>query len=326
MTGNKPITNPSSAAALLITVALCTRNRTKLLQRTVESVLPQLTDDTELLIVDNASTDNTPAVAARFARDNPRVKIWREEELGLSAARNAALLRSSSRWVIFLDDDVVVEEGWLDAYRGILSAPPGERIAVVGGRVLLDYEITPPRWLKSDGKFDLGSVSKQISGQAGPWGCNIAYLRQAAIEAGMFNKDLGHKGATIGANEEIDLTLRLEKAGYKVWWLAGGSIRHFVAAERLRLGWRLRVQFNQGRASATMRLSKIHKKTSRLLYRLGRTVITPVHMALCLLAALITLPRRHGQTSTGYLLRSIRIAGVGWQMLTGWSNAGGGQS
>lgn len=325
MTGNEPITHSSTPVAPLITVAICTRNRAAFLQRAVESVLSQMTGDTELLIVDNASTDNTPEIAARLAAANPRVKAWREAELGLSAARNAALLRSPGRWVIFLDDDVVVESGWLNAYREFLSAPPADRIAVVGSLVLMDYETPPPKWLNAAVKFDLGPVSKRISGQAGPWGCNIAYLRQAAIETGMFNKDLGHKGAAIGANEEIDLTLRLEKAGFEIWWLAGGNIRHFVAPERVRWGWRFRSQFNQGRASATMRLSRIYRKPFRLAYRLGRIVITPFHMLLCLLAALFSLPRQHGQTSAGYLLRSIRIAGTGWQLLVNWNSPGGGQ-
>ncbi len=244
---------------------------------------------------------------------------------GLSVARNTALLRSPSRWVIFLDDDAVVENDWLNAYLRFFSAPPAERIAVVGGRVFLDYETPPPRWLNAIYKYDLGSVTMRISGQAGLWGCNIAYLRQAAIEAGKFNKDLGHKGALIGAGEEIDLTQRLEKVGYEVWWLAEGQIKHSVAAERMQWGWRLRTQFNQGRASATMQLGKIDRTPSRLIYRLGRLVVAPFHMAICLLAALFALPCHHQQISAGLLLRSIRIAGLGWQMLTGWSNAGSGQ-
>ena len=324
MTGNEPITHPATTAAPLITVAICTRNRARLLKRAVESVLPQMTDETELLIVDNASTDETPEVAARLAADNSRVKVWREEELGLSVARNTALLRSPSRWVIFLDDDAVVEAGWLNAYQRFFSAPPSEKIAVAGGRVFMDYEVPPTKWQDAIVKFDLGAVSKQISGRAGPWGCNIAYLRQAAIDVGKFNKDLGHKGAVLGANEEIDLNLRLEKAGYEVWWLAEGSIRHFVAAARMRWGWRVRSQFNQGRASATMRLCKIHQKPLQIIYRLGRLVITPFHMAICLLAALFALPCRHQQISAGLLLRSVRIAGIGWHMLMYWSDATGG--
>ena len=323
-TDNKPVPTSPLPTGVLITVAICTRNRASFLEKAVGSVLPQMTGETELLIVDNASMDNTAEVATRLAANHSRVKVWREEELGLSAARNAALLRAHGRWVIFLDDDAVVEDGWLDAYRRFFSAPPAKRIAVVGGRVLMDYEAPPPGWMNAIVKFDLGSESKRIPGSAGPWGCNIAYLSQAAIEAGKFNTDLGHKGASIGANEEIDLNLRLEKAGHEVWWLAEGNVRHNIAAERMRLGWRLRSQFNQGRASATMRLCKIHRNPSRIIYRLGRLVITPFHMAICLLAALFTLPCRHQQISAGLLLRSVRIAGIGWHMLMCWSDATGG--
>lgn len=56
-----------------ISVAICTRNRAKLLARAVESVLPQLGPDAELLIVDNASTDETPQIAAALtARTSSR--------------------------------------------------------------------------------------------------------------------------------------------------------------------------------------------------------------------------------------------------------------
>jgi hypothetical protein len=61
----------SQASGLLITVAICMRNRANFLQRAIESVLPQMTDATELLIVDNASTDDTPEVAARITHVTP---------------------------------------------------------------------------------------------------------------------------------------------------------------------------------------------------------------------------------------------------------------
>ena len=65
-TADNPKTN-SQASGPLITVAICTRNRAALLEKAVRSVLRQMTGDAELLIVDNASTDDTPGVAARLA-------------------------------------------------------------------------------------------------------------------------------------------------------------------------------------------------------------------------------------------------------------------
>jgi len=51
----------------LITVAICTRNRAAHLDKAVHSVLLQITDDTEVLIVDNASTDETVEVLKKFS-------------------------------------------------------------------------------------------------------------------------------------------------------------------------------------------------------------------------------------------------------------------
>src|SRR5213593_5110676 len=146
-----------SLSAPLITVAICTRNRAAFLEKALQSVLPQITDNTEMLIVDNASTDKTPEVASRLARANPGMVLYRENELGLSAARNAALVRARGQYVIFLDDDAQAEPGWLEAYRRFLISPPAERIAVVGGAVFPDYEVAPPKWLCAGAyQLDLG--------------------------------------------------------------------------------------------------------------------------------------------------------------------------
>src|SRR5438477_12601315 len=81
--------------SLLITVAVCTRNRASSLEAAVKSVIPQLTCETELLIIDNASTDDTPKIAEQFAKTHSMVRIWREERLGISFARNAALQQAA---------------------------------------------------------------------------------------------------------------------------------------------------------------------------------------------------------------------------------------
>ena len=88
-----------------------------LLERAVRSVLPQMNGYAELLIVDNASTDDTPTVAAQLAAANPRVKVVRVEELGISLARNAALKMACGQFVLFFDDDETAEPDWLATYQ-----------------------------------------------------------------------------------------------------------------------------------------------------------------------------------------------------------------
>ena len=175
----------SEASGILITVVICTHNRANFLQRAVESVLPQMTGGTELLIVDNASTDDTPGVAARLAAADPKVKVWREKELGLSVARNAALKKAQGQYVLFLDDDATAEPGWLAAYQRFLSAPPSGKIAVVGGAAFtIEYEIALPSWtdpLNPSAVYDRGHSPKRLPYLDCLLGCNIAYSRAAVI-------------------------------------------------------------------------------------------------------------------------------------------------
>src|ERR1044071_9743808 len=92
-------------AGLLITVAICTRNRCQGLLQAVESVLPQLTAKTELLIIDNGSIDETQREAQRLRQRDPRVRYELARRPGIACARNAALSRAHGIYVLFLDDD-----------------------------------------------------------------------------------------------------------------------------------------------------------------------------------------------------------------------------
>src|SRR5439155_1780679 len=71
---NNAMTEPTSSDSneprgvrVFVTVAVCTRNRAGSLEAAVKSVIPQLTSETELLIIDNASTDDTPKMGEQFA-------------------------------------------------------------------------------------------------------------------------------------------------------------------------------------------------------------------------------------------------------------------
>jgi glycosyltransferase involved in cell wall biosynthesis len=295
-----------------VTVAICTRNRSRWLERAARSVLAQAGDESEILIVDNGSTDDTAAIAKHLTAVAPRVKYLREDRPGLSAARNAALRHARGEYVIFLDDDAVAEPGWLAAYESFFLSPSASGVAVVGGPVSPEYELPPPRWLdpRAD-TLDLGNEPREVPARGAAWGCNIAYRRDAAVEVGLFSTRLGRSGGMLGAHEETELNLRLERAGHETWWLPNARIRHHIAAERLRFRWRLRHALQGGRSRAVVRLSTLSPSHRRTVWMLIRVLTVPFQAALKLLIALVAVPYRHGRVSARALIHAAETLGFG---------------
>lgn len=89
-----------------VTVYLPTRNRAGVMAEAAASVLAQQLQDLELIIVDDASEDATPEVAAQLVRADPRVRYLRQpSRLGAPAARNRAIAEARGPFVTGIDDD-----------------------------------------------------------------------------------------------------------------------------------------------------------------------------------------------------------------------------
>lgn len=99
------ITHSAPAARPLFSVAVPAYNAQTFLDACIDSVLAQTCDDYELLVIDDGSTDDTPQILRRYADAYPVVRIVRQENMGLLAARRTALANLTGRYVVFLDSD-----------------------------------------------------------------------------------------------------------------------------------------------------------------------------------------------------------------------------
>jgi GT2 family glycosyltransferase len=242
----------------LISVAICTRNRAKQLARAVESVLPQLGPDTELLIVDNASTDETAQIATALAARNPAVRLVREPTPGIPSARNAALRNAQGRHILFFDDDELAEPGWLDAYRSFLRTPPTDKLGCVGGPYIEQHEGPTPAWLDPHyGCYRIATSTRRLVEGTTPATGNCAYPTELAVRIGGFLPQLGRR-------EDSELNERLREAGYEIWWLESARVRHIIPASRLRFKTQARLWYVEGRNTAVWRLLSCRTRTSRV--------------------------------------------------------------
>src|SRR5712692_9613745 len=314
--GQQPIEERHSPRTLaagepppLVTVAICTRNRAPCLEKAVRSVLEQIHDDTEILIVDNASTDETPRVTAALAAANRCVTVRRELSPGIIFARNAALASARGHFVLFLDDDEVAEPGWLAAYAEFLTHAPSAQVACVGGPYIAQYESPPPAWISpSYGSYDVGGGQRALTGKTSLAGGNCAYRKEIAQQAGGF-------AAGLMRYEDSELNGRLRAMGYEVWWLPTARVRHLISPDRFRIKAQISLAIAEGRSVAFLRLVTMGRRSGRILLWFGRLVAAPVQILLQWAAAAFLMLARRPRLSMDLFLRGFRAAGLAWQLL-----------
>jgi glycosyltransferase involved in cell wall biosynthesis len=239
-----------------VTIAICTHDRCAILGRAVEGALAEAgRADAEVLVVDNASTDQTAGMLAALRRQAPALRVAVEPELGLSAARNRGLAEARGQVIAYLDDDAVPRPGWLAALRAPYAAP---RIASVGGRVLLRFPSPPPSWLTPAfhgalSAFDLGDRPLRLRGRSGlpfPTGANISFRVADARRLGGFSPLVGPRGRRPLVHDETDLCARIDRAGGEIHYAPAAIVDHWVLPERLAPGWFLRRHWESGQSAA----------------------------------------------------------------------------
>src|SRR5687767_259622 len=108
-----------------LTVAICTWNRSELLSKSLQQLtrMQQPCAPWEVIVVNNGSTDETELVLDAFVDRLPLRRVF-EPAPGQSHARNAAVRQASGDYVIWTDDDVLVDAAWLIAYERAIKRWP----------------------------------------------------------------------------------------------------------------------------------------------------------------------------------------------------------
>lgn len=102
------------------------------LQRCLASVLAQDVPSLEVLVVDDGSTDDTPAVAQAYAQRDARVRVIGQANAGTGAARNRGLAQARGEWVHFVDADDTLMPGVYAQLRAALQDKPGLEVVFCG--------------------------------------------------------------------------------------------------------------------------------------------------------------------------------------------------
>src|SRR5436309_555737 len=98
----EPITNTSDDPA--VSVVIATYNYAHFLGQAIDSALAQTFRDFEIIVIDDASTDDTPEVMGSYA-GRGRVRYYRIDHSGATRAKNEGMRRARGRYVALLDSD-----------------------------------------------------------------------------------------------------------------------------------------------------------------------------------------------------------------------------
>lgn len=94
----------------LVSVIIPVYNTEKYLESCIESILHQTYQNLEIILVDDGSTDQSPAICDRFAEKDSRIKVIHKENEGLGYTRNCGLKHAVGEYVSFLDSDDILDE------------------------------------------------------------------------------------------------------------------------------------------------------------------------------------------------------------------------
>jgi GT2 family glycosyltransferase len=243
-----------------ISVLIATYNRAALLDECLEHLSRQpFAGGDEIIVVDNGSSDATPAVLERrhhsFGIPLRHLDEWRP---GKSVALARAVAVANGDVLVFIDDDVNVDAKWLDAMR---EAMADRDVALAGGRVVPRWERRPPWWLKlheGSGRLaaplallDYGSEMLSL-GPRTALGANMAVRHDVIRSVGGFATHLGKLRGTLLSGEDHELCQRVQAAGFTAIYLPSAVVHHWVPANRARLTYCLRWFFWSGITNAAI--------------------------------------------------------------------------
>ncbi len=287
-------------SAFAATVIVPTYRRTRLLCDALASILAQRSRwGFEVVVVDNGASREVRQYVEVLARTAAvPLRYVAERRLGLHHARHAGARAARGRILVYIDDDVLAPQGWLEAMCARYVQPG---VACVGGKTISKWEAVPPKWIvpligPHIGILDLGQEARDMSPGESPYGCNFSVLRDVLFEVGGFNPDYygpvdspdSRAMVYLSGDGECGLVAKLFERGYRVLYEPRAWLYHRVCASRMTRRYFYRRSFVGGIECGYRRFRSQPVAVWRLLLR------AEWNTTLCLYHAVRSLWKRPG--------------------------------
>jgi len=267
-----------------ISVIICTHNRAFLLPDVLNSLekteIPE-NIEIELVIVDNACSDNTFQTIEEYAK-NSKFKITplKEPKKGKTFALNTAIKIAQGDLLAFVDDDHIVSPGYFKAIHSSLEYYPDFNLFC--GRIAPNWDGTEPAWVHDDTSypirpfpipnFNMGDRVLEVRLDKGmfiPGAGNLVIKRSVFKNVGLFSEEFGPKGHNLQGGEDLEFIKRALKHGERLMYIPEILQYHHVDKNKLTLNYLIKKAYY--RSMAAYQLSdKISSGTiPRYFYRMA---------------------------------------------------------
>ncbi len=262
-----------------ISVIIPTYNRAEWVKKCIISLLEQEYPSKlfEIIIVDNASKDNTaPMVKSFLSSEKPFIYYFYEPTPGSNFARNTGALNSQGDILGFIDDDAVADSSWL-SYISQTFIDSDDIVAVSGG-IELDWEIPKPAWIPN--KYEsflgrnlhLGINRRDLLPSEPVFEGNLAIRKSIFNTLKGFDIRFGMVGEKIGANDGTCLIDKIHNLG-RVVYQPDALIYHHVPKSRIRPSYFLKRSFYQGIGDASIIQTRQQRNKQGLIRALANDCI-----------------------------------------------------
>jgi GT2 family glycosyltransferase len=242
-----------------VSAIIATSRRAELAIRSLRSLLANDYPNLEAVVVDQDPQHRLESlIQSAFPGESRLVYVWVEGE-NLSRARNAGVSRATGDILVFLDDDAIASPGLITAYAAAFDGTQ-PLAGAIAGRLDPDFEVPRPEWLTEEalqllGIYQDGSEFHPMRDDHLPMGANFAVPRVLFDSCGPFDERLGYsysRRQSMLAGEDSLLSLRIKRAGNRLYHVPAAVARHRIAAAKLRFSYLLRRYYWEGVTQLTL--------------------------------------------------------------------------
>lgn len=238
----------------MLTVVMATHNGAGTLPATMASFLEcePPNHGWKFVVVDNASSDNSRDILDSYS-DRLPLEVRSEPIPGKNRALNLAIEHVEGDLVLFTDDDVCVDAGWMRAYERAAADHPDYDL--FGGAIQPRWPGKPPQWILD--AIPLGPVFTITpeSLEEGPvlpgviWGPSMAVRRGLFAAGHRFDPSVGPAPGSYVMGSETEFNKRMGRAGHRAWFCPSARVEHIIRESQLDPRWILGRARRFGRAS-----------------------------------------------------------------------------